>query len=129
MSNSALDELAVAKKWVCKLFILIFFYTCKFILRMGTPCSCAWVFHGKEGGIQVLVGLAPSSQNLIKSLLVQVSSPNVWQKVDSMNSIRREKILNTFNEFKNWQTANLKTNLKMLIQSFCVYGTRTKYSP
>jgi len=60
MSNSALDELAVAKKWVCKLFILILFYTCKCIFRMGTPCSCAWVmehswwvFHEKEGGIQV----------------------------------------------------------------------------
>jgi hypothetical protein len=32
-------------------------------LGVGTLCGCMGMFLGKEGGIQVLAGLAPSSQN------------------------------------------------------------------
>jgi hypothetical protein len=40
-------------------------YTCKCILRVGVPCSCAGTFPSKEGGMQVLAGLAPSSQTTV----------------------------------------------------------------
>jgi hypothetical protein len=31
---------------------------------VGMPCACEGAFHGKEGGVQVLAGLAPSSQTV-----------------------------------------------------------------
>jgi hypothetical protein len=39
-------------------------YTCKHVFGVGTPCSCAGSFSGKEGGIQVLADLAPSFQTI-----------------------------------------------------------------
>jgi hypothetical protein len=36
----------------------------RILLEVGMPRSCSCVFSGKEGGIQVLVGLAPSSQRV-----------------------------------------------------------------
>jgi hypothetical protein len=39
--------------------------SCKCILRVGMPCGCAGTFPRKEGGMQVLAGLAPSSQTTV----------------------------------------------------------------
>ncbi len=62
-------------KWVCQtlslifvffikkfLLILLFFFTCKHIFGVGMLHSCGCMFYGKEGGIQVLAGLALYSQ-------------------------------------------------------------------
>ncbi len=44
--------------------LLTFSYTCKHTLLVGKPCSLAGVILGNEGGMQVLAGLAPSTQTV-----------------------------------------------------------------
>jgi hypothetical protein len=45
-----------------KLANIHFHMLAKIILFVGTPRSCVGVFSKREGGIQVLAGLAPFSQ-------------------------------------------------------------------
>jgi hypothetical protein len=78
------DKLTFAKSEFVKLFFLfafakkvilltfLFFYLqtffCAGVGVGGTLCDYAKAFPGKEGGIQVLAGLAPSSQTVGTSL-------------------------------------------------------------
>jgi hypothetical protein len=48
--------------------ILIFIYLQMYFWGMCTLCNCVGTIPGKEGGIQVLAGLAPISQ-IVRSLL------------------------------------------------------------
>ncbi len=41
-----------------------FYILANIILGVDTMCSCAGAFRGKEGGIQVFAGLAPSTQTV-----------------------------------------------------------------
>ncbi len=60
---------------------------------------CAAVFPCKEGGIQVLAGLAPSSQtigSLLRTPWLAKPATKIWQNVSSPNSLQWKNPLNYF---------------------------------
>jgi hypothetical protein len=108
------NELTVAKSefakqfpWIFKLkmwyhWILIFFITCKCIFGgLSRLHCCTGTFLGKEGGIQVLAGLAPSSQtvgSIFKIPLLGKLARKIWRIVSSMSSLQYKNIKNAFIE-------------------------------
>jgi hypothetical protein len=59
--NSIVAELYIIPMYDLTIFTDNFLMLANVFLRVGMPHSCMGMFHGKERGIQVLGGLAPSS--------------------------------------------------------------------
>ncbi len=102
--NFTFDKLTLVNSEFVKLFLWFFFYEkvissnfAKLLyLRIyfwgrGMPHGCVGMFPGKEGGIQVLAGLAPSYKT-VGSLLwtPHLASPTVkiWRKRKLMNTLQ-----------------------------------------
>ncbi len=63
------------------------------------PRSCPGAFPGKEGGIQVLVGLAPSNQivgSIVKKPWPEKPAGKIGQNVSWMNSLEWKNAPNNF---------------------------------
>ncbi len=64
-------------------------------MEVGKPSGCMGVFPGKEGGIQVLAGLAPCSQT-VGSLLRTHWSAKMFRIIDPkvpVKIIEKESVL------------------------------------
>jgi hypothetical protein len=84
-SNFTFDKLTVAKSELVKFFLWLskklktdfrefanfLYYKC--VIGVITPRGCTGLFSNKDGGIQVLAGLAPSSQ-IVGSLFPKKSA-------------------------------------------------------
>ncbi len=73
--KSILTKLLIFQIYNLVIFIANF-NTCKCISGVGRPCRWVGVFPGKEGGIQVLTGLASFSQTLASLL----RTPDSWME-------------------------------------------------
>jgi len=60
------------------IFIANFFIIANLFLGLGMPCRCTDMFHKKKGLMQVLVGLAPSSQTAGSLLRTPLARKVIW---------------------------------------------------
>jgi hypothetical protein len=117
MLNFTFNELTVVKTEIVIVFLCLFnynyalqkndftkslpiFYLLMYFWGLVMPCSCKGTFYRKEGGIQVLAGLAPSLQ-LFKHLELYWEPPGqakIQQKVILVDSLQWKIHSTTFNQ-------------------------------